>query len=57
MAVVYLSSYNLQNVLCNSKDNRQFYEKFEMYKTNCKDCDQWYVGQTRISVKARFKNT
>lgn len=46
---------SLQNILGIFKDKIRFYENSGTYKISCKVGDQKYVGQTRKSMKTKFK--
>lgn len=45
----------MNNKLQNLLDNPQNKDKLGTYKVSYKDCDQEYIGQTKISIKIGLK--
>lgn len=53
--MVYSTDNSIKNVLGNPKDPVDSMDKAGIYKISCQNCDQVYVGQTKRSLKVRFK--
>lgn len=55
MELVFSSTNKLKNKLGSTKDKTNEEEKSGIYQISCKECGQIYIGQTRRSIKTRFK--
>ena len=55
LRMIYQSAPKLKDILGNPKDKMHKFDKSGIYEIGCNDCDKKYIGQTRRSVKTRFK--
>jgi len=54
--VRYIISKKLNSIIRKGKDSLKDYQMTEVvYKINCKDCDQVYIGQTKRYLETRIK--
>jgi hypothetical protein len=52
---VFTNDQKLKNLLGNTKDKIENIEKAGIYKIECKECNDTYIGQTKRSIQIRFK--
>ena len=53
--IAYNSGNTLRNLLGNPKDKIEVEDKSGIYEISCGNCEKKYVGQTRRSIKTRYK--
>ena len=53
--VINKAQPKLKDLLGNPKDKSDKLEKSGIYQIGCNDCEMFYVGQTRRSVKVRYE--
>lgn len=56
MQLVYSNPYKLKNKLKSTKDVRENLDKPGVYEISCNQCQRKYYGQTKRSIKVRFKD-
>lgn len=55
LTLVYKNKNKLSDLLGSTKDKKNQLEKSGIYRIHCSECDAVYIGQTKRSVKQRFK--
>lgn len=55
MLIVYKNNNKLSDLLGSTKDKRENLKQSGIYRIKCSDCDKVYIGQTKRTVEARFK--
>ncbi|KAG8301980.1 hypothetical protein J6590_108521 [Homalodisca vitripennis] len=53
--ITFYTPYKINNLIGNPKDKILDENKSGIYKINCEDCDKIYIGQTKRTIKKRFK--
>lgn len=53
--MVFTSNNKLKDVLGNPKDKIEDHQKSGVYEISCSDCNKIYIGQTRRTILARYK--
>ena len=53
--ITFITRNNLKRRLRTPKDNITEENKSGIYKINCNDCNNYYIGQTKRNLKKRFK--
>ena len=53
--IAYNNNNSLKNLLGNPKDKTTLLDKSGIYKVDCLNCNNSYIGQTRRSLQVRFK--
>jgi hypothetical protein len=53
--ITHNNNNSLKNLLGNPKDKTDVLEKSGIYKIDCLNCNNSYIGQTRRSLQIRFK--
>lgn len=56
MQLVYSNPFKLKNKLISTKDKKHNLDKPGVYEISCKQCKRKYYGQTKRSIKVRFKD-
>ena len=48
------TSNKINNIIGNSIENQNKFEKRGVYKLTCNSCNKFYIGRTKINSRTRF---